>query len=191
LVGSAHPVVIDTHNRLIAGQRRIRAHLFLGIVKIPVTVVNLDEIVRGEYAENAIRKNFGLKEVFAIYEAAGPIEIAAAKERQLATLKRGKAKPPVGDVDANGRRGLRAVDKVGQFAGVSGRTLERVIAVMTAARAEPDNELYAKLVEDMDRTGKANGAVPLAARARRPERFKPAPGAEIAPTPFERTTSPR
>jgi ParB-like chromosome segregation protein Spo0J len=145
-IGLLHPVVIDKHNRVIAGQRRIRAHLFLGIVKIPVTVVDLDEIVRGEYAENAIRKNFGLKEVFAIYEAAGPLEIAAAKARMSAGGKGAQVAHP-----------SRATSRVATFAGVGTRTLEKIIAVMTAARAEPDNELYAKLVEDMDRTGNANG----------------------------------
>jgi len=54
----------------------------------------------------------------------------------LATLKRGKEKPPAGEIFASGKRGPRAVDKIGKFAGVSGRTLEKIIAVMEAVSAE-------------------------------------------------------
>ena len=49
---------------------------------IPVTVVDLDDIVRGEFAENAYRKDFTLSEAVAIKRALEPIERAAAKERQ-------------------------------------------------------------------------------------------------------------
>jgi hypothetical protein len=53
-------------------------------------------------------------EVFAIYEAAGPVEIAAAKARMVEGKK---AKP--GDNFTQGK----TRDKVGKFAGVSGKTL--------------------------------------------------------------------
>ena len=43
---------------LIAGKRRLEAYKVLGWIEIPVTVVDLAEIVRGEFAENAIRKDF-------------------------------------------------------------------------------------------------------------------------------------
>jgi hypothetical protein len=134
-IGLLHPVVIDKQDRLIAGARRIKAFEALGKNKIPVTVVDLDAIVRGEYAENAIRKNFSLKEVFAIYEAAFPAELEAAKARQAAgkgtdgSGGRGKKKN-LGETDAKVSRAPRAVDRVGTFAGVSGRTLEKVIVVM-------------------------------------------------------------
>jgi hypothetical protein len=93
-------------------------------------VIDLAEIVRGEYHENAIRENFRPTEVFAIYEAAGPIELAAAKARMLATLKRGTAKPAKENFLTGQTR-----DKIGKFCGVSGRTLEKIIAIMEAAIA--------------------------------------------------------
>jgi 16S rRNA G966 N2-methylase RsmD len=49
-------------------------------------------------------------------------------------------------------------DKVGRFAGVSGRTLEKIIAIMEAVRADPDNDELAKIVEKMDATGNVNAA---------------------------------
>jgi ParB family chromosome partitioning protein len=47
-VGLLHPVVIDDQNRLIAGERRIHAFQSLKRKKIPVTVLDLAQIVRGE-----------------------------------------------------------------------------------------------------------------------------------------------
>jgi hypothetical protein len=46
----------------------------------------------------------------------------------------------------------RTTDKIGTFAGVSGRTVEKIKDVVEAAEAEP--ERFGKLVEEMDRTGK-------------------------------------
>ena len=43
-------------------------------------------------------------------------------------------------------------DKLGAFVGKSGRTLEKQVPLVEAAEAEP--EKYAKLVADMDRTGR-------------------------------------
>ena len=161
-IGLLHPVVVDGSDHLIAGQRRIRAFEMLGRKKIPVNVVDLDAIVRGEYAENAIRKPFSLKEVYAIYKAAGPVEAAAALAKMQAQAERGKLggrgkKKTPEDIGLKGLRAPQTRDKVGTFAGISGKTLERVITVMEAAEAEPENELFAKLIEDMDRTGNANG----------------------------------
>jgi 16S rRNA G966 N2-methylase RsmD len=152
-IGLLHPVVVDNADNLIAGERRIRAFEMLGRKKIPVTVIDLTEIVRGEYHENAIRENFRPTEVFAIYEAAGPIELAAAKARMLATLKRGTAKPAKENFLTGQTR-----DKIGRFAGVSGRQLEKIIAVMTAARADPGNQEIAKIIEAMDATGNVDAA---------------------------------
>jgi N6-adenosine-specific RNA methylase IME4 len=72
---------------------------------------------------------FPTTEIFAIYEAAGPPEIAAALERK----RTGKKVPGV-KLSQGGKTG----DRVGKFAGVSGVHLQKIIAVMTAARTEPD-----------------------------------------------------
>ena len=49
---------------------------------MPVTYVDLKEVVRGEFAENAFRKDFLPSEIEAIRRAIEPYERAAAKERQ-------------------------------------------------------------------------------------------------------------
>src|SRR3546814_18723310 len=65
-VGLLHPIVITPDNTLSAGERRLCACKELGWTEIPVTVAPLDDIVKGEFAENAIRKDFTPSEIDAI-----------------------------------------------------------------------------------------------------------------------------
>ena len=46
-------------------------------------------------------------------------------------------------------------DKIGAFAGVSGRTVEKIAAIVDAADVEPAK--FGKFLADMDRTGRVNG----------------------------------
>ena len=71
-MGLLHPVVINTNSRLIAGLRRIRAAQELGWTEIPVNIVDLDAIVRGEFVENACRKDFTPSEAVAIKRVLEP-----------------------------------------------------------------------------------------------------------------------
>ena len=83
----------------------------LGRTDIPVTVVALDNIVRGEFAENTVRKDFTLSEAVAIKQALEPVEKAAAKTRMLAGKPSGKLpKGRAGDkaAKATGRLGARS-----------------------------------------------------------------------------------
>jgi ParB family chromosome partitioning protein len=57
-VGLLHAVVIDAHDRLIAGRRRLAAAKPLGWREVPVRVVHLDHLALGEFVENACRKDF-------------------------------------------------------------------------------------------------------------------------------------
>ena len=61
---------------------------------MPVRIVPIDEIVRGEFAENAERKDFTPSEIDAIRRAVEPIEKAAAKERMSEGGKGGKVSHP-------------------------------------------------------------------------------------------------
>jgi ParB-like chromosome segregation protein Spo0J len=129
---------------LIAGARRLAAAKQLGWTEVPVRVVDLTEIVRGEYAENAHRKDFLPTEIDAIRRAIEPVEKAAAKERM--TL----GKLSTGSVAGKTR------DKVGEFAGVSGKTVEKIAAVVKAAEKHPKK--YGHLPEQMDKTRKVDKA---------------------------------
>ena len=81
-VGLLHPIVVHTDGRLIAGTRRLEACKLLKWDKIPTTVIDLEKIVRGEYAENAFRKNLTPEEKVDVRRAVEPLEKAAAKARR-------------------------------------------------------------------------------------------------------------
>jgi ParB family chromosome partitioning protein len=136
-VGLLHPPVIDSGNVLIAGERRIRACELLGWTEIPVRRLDLADIVRGEYAENAIRKDFAPSEAVAIAKALEPYEKEAAAERM-----RGVRKISLGSEKGQTR------DRIAAVVGMSGRTLEKARDVVQSGRRE--------LVEEMDRTGKVD-----------------------------------
>jgi ParB/RepB/Spo0J family partition protein len=57
-LGLLQPVVIRPDGALIAGKRRLEAFKLLGRADIPVTVIDIDAVVKGEFAENSIRKDF-------------------------------------------------------------------------------------------------------------------------------------
>jgi hypothetical protein len=55
-IGLLHPIVVTPDGQLIAGARRLAAFTLLGKAEIPATAVDLDAVVRGEFAENMQRK---------------------------------------------------------------------------------------------------------------------------------------
>ena len=152
-VGLLQPIAVTFDGHLIAGERRLRAVELLGWKTIPYTPIpiNLDQIVRGEFAENTCRKDFTLSEAVAIKRALEPLEKAAAKERQREGGRcggEGSGKLP------EASKG-NAADKAAKATGMARRTLEKAEAIVDAAEAEP--EKFGKLKEDMDRTGRVNG----------------------------------
>ena len=130
-IGLLHPVVITSNNELIAGARRLAACKQLGWKKVPVTVVNIDACVRGEYAENTLRKDFTPSEMVAIAATLDGHERALAKLRMT-----------LGKISTGFKTG-KTRDLLAASFGISGRTLEKAKAVVQAAEAEP--EKFAKL----------------------------------------------
>jgi N6-adenosine-specific RNA methylase IME4 len=144
-LGLLHPIVIRPDGVLIAGERRLAACKLLGWQAVPVTVVDLGEIARGELAENAERKDFLPSEIDAIRRALEP----------LVSTPHGGDRSKVETFHLDGREPGKTRDKIGAFAGVSGRTVEKIAKVVEAAEAAP--EKYGRLLDDMDRTGRVDG----------------------------------
>jgi ParB-like chromosome segregation protein Spo0J len=144
-----HPIVVRPDGLLIAGERRLAACKQLGWNDVQVTVIDLDSVVRGEFAENVHRKDFTLSEAVAIKRALEPIERAAAKERQ----REGGRHKGSGNLPEASKG--NAADKAAKATGMVRRTLEKAEAIVDAAEAEP--EKFSKLLADMDRTGRVNG----------------------------------
>lgn len=138
-VGLLHPIVISTDNRLIAGHRRLQACKRLGWKVVPVTVIDLEDIIKGEWHENANRKPFTASETVAIYRQLKNV-VATNRGRP----KKDRKQDPSG----------KTRDKVGRFFHISGRTLEKMIAVVDSAEENPDR--FGHLKEQMDRTGKVD-----------------------------------
>jgi N6-adenosine-specific RNA methylase IME4/ParB-like chromosome segregation protein Spo0J len=167
-IGLLHPVVVTPDGKLIAGERRLEAAKALGWIKVPVHVVNVDAIARGELVENTDRKNFTPSELVAI---TATIE---KRERELA-----KQRMTLGKVSTGSGAGKTRdkVDKVAAPLGASGRTIEKARAIVAAAKAEP--ERFGNLVAEMDRTGKVNAAHRALRRTQDEKRvlgLVPAPG---------------
>ena len=89
-IGLLHPIVVNEKNELIAGRRRIKAYKHLGRDTIPTTIVSMDDVRKGEIAENRERKDFMVMEMKAIYDYLHPLLEAEAKKRQEATQLAGK-----------------------------------------------------------------------------------------------------
>ena len=140
-IGLLHPVVIRPDRKLIAGERRLRALKLLGWTKVPVTVLDLDKVIRGEVAENVFRQDFRPSEMVAIARALEPILRKEAKARQGMRTDLRENFP---DVD-----GVRARDKLGKYVGVSGR-----MAIVEAAEKHPRK--FGHLKDEMDRKGKTS-----------------------------------
>ncbi|HEX9070985.1 MAG TPA: MT-A70 family methyltransferase [Pseudolabrys sp.] len=157
-VGLLHPIVVTPDGALIAGERRLEAAKRLGWASVPVTVVALDEIVRGEFAENANRKDFLPSEIDAIRRALEPLERAAAKKRMSEGGKVGKISTPSG----------KTRDKIGAIAGISGRQVEKIAEVVTAAEKEPQQ--FGHLMEMLDRPHGVSKAYHALRRARDEQR---------------------
>jgi ParB family chromosome partitioning protein len=148
-LGLLQPIAITPTNDLIAGQRRLLAWPFTKFAgeEIPVRIIEIEDIVRGEYAENTDRKDFTLSEAVAIKRALEPKLKAEARARQA---EGGRSKASAKLAEAGETR-----DKVAAFTGVKRTTLAKAEELVAAAEAEPDK--YGKLVDQMDRTGKVSG----------------------------------
>jgi ParB family chromosome partitioning protein len=160
-VGLLHPVVITPDKKLIAGGRRLEAVRKLGWTEVPVRVVTGFEdaalALQAERDENRCRKGFTPSEAAALGRKLEEMERARAKGRQaLAGPSEGPGKKETGSGKLPESAQGDTRDKVALSLGMSGRTYEKAKAVVEAAEREP--EKYGHLVEQMDRTGKVDGA---------------------------------
>ncbi|MDQ2084607.1 hypothetical protein RA307_30875, partial [Xanthobacteraceae bacterium Astr-EGSB] len=150
------PIVIAPDGTLIDGERRMLAWAKskvggYGKEPIPVSIVDIDSIIAGEYDANEQREAFKPTELVAIKRAIEAKLAAAAHERKGHGLT-APGRKMTGEVEGKGRTS----DRVGAAAGVSGRTVQKAEKVVEAAERDP--ERFGKLVDDMNRTGKVDGA---------------------------------
>lgn len=155
--GLLQPIVVDSDNNLVAGFRRVEAaKWFLGWTDIECYVVDPDELLLAERDENTVRKDFTPTEAVAIGRLIEAIEKPAAHLRKVEGARRGGTTPR-----GEGDRKLPQPSKpvvaiVAEAVGMSPRTYDKAKAVVEAA--EEDHDKYGDLAEQMDATGKVQGA---------------------------------
>ena len=128
--------------RLIDGQRRIEAYKKLGKPDIPVYVINLADIISGEFHANANRKNFTTSERVAITSA---IEKFVKDNTQL-------GRPSTDD----GKKGAKLAplfagkirDNVAAYFQIGHTTLDKEIKIVEATKADPES--FGGILEKVD-----------------------------------------
>lgn len=144
-IGLLHPIVVTSTGELIAGYRRLAACRSLGWADVPVTTLALDDLLKGEWAENEMRKDFTLKEKLAIGAALEVHVRAQAKEREWAGVKQPS------DKVSEGRKGdTREI--VAAAVGLGSTTYEKALQVQRAAEADPES--FGPIAQEMHETGK-------------------------------------
>ena len=164
--GLLHPVVITADGTLVAGERRLRACTLLGWKHVPVTVVDVPDLLRAERDENEVRKAFTPTEAVAIGRVIEEQFREANKERMRAA---GKLSAALREAKRRGTetQGLenfqtleasRAItrDDTAAAVGMCGHTYYAAKKVVEAAEADP--AAFGDLAEQMDRTGQVHGA---------------------------------
>lgn len=139
MLGLMHPVVLNQNLQLIAGQRRLEACKLLGLKEIPATIINLDDIITGEFHENVIRKGFTSREKIAIKKAIEPVEKMKALERKQS------GKPCEDSTQGNIKGKTR--DKIASYLELSFDTLNKLESVVEAAE---NNNKFENLPELID-----------------------------------------
>jgi len=140
-VGLLHPIVVTPDLKLVCGRRRLEAFKHLGRSMIPATILDLEDVRRGEIQENQARKDFTVKEMAEIYRYLKPELEVEARARRGIRRDLGRELPSDSD-------GGRTDDKIARFCGISRDTLRKVVFIVEAAEAEP--ELYGPILRDAD-----------------------------------------
>ena len=117
---------VDLTLKLIKSLRerpRREARRLLGWKEVPVTVVSLKDLAKGEIEENRERKDFTITEIVEIKRYLEPRIAEEARERMLSGKPSGKF--PEGNTR----------DIIANYVGVSGRTLEMAEAIVEATES--------------------------------------------------------
>ncbi len=157
--GLLHPVVVKRDGTLVAGHRRIEAARKLGWAEIPVTEIDVEDLLSAERDENAERKDFTPSEAVAIGRLIEEQERPRAAERKRENGRRtcairngdDESPSPVPRVET----ALPVRDAAAHAVGMSGQKYTQAKAVVAAAEKEP--ERFGDLVSEMDETGNVRG----------------------------------
>lgn len=180
--GLLHPIVVRSDNTLVAGQRRLEAVRLLGWREVPVTVIDVEDMLLAESDENQRRKDFTPSEMYELGKLLEPAVRERAKQRQResgpeSVAKRGGSVTVTEPSDQT-HRDHETREIVGRAVGVSGPTYQRIKALGEAATADPENygDLMAKVEQgDLSISGAHDELSDRKARNGASTRCKPKP----------------
>lgn len=153
--GLLHPVVVKKDRTLVAGHRRIEAALHLGWKEIPVTVIEVQDLLSAERDENEVRKDFTPTEAVAIgklieEQHREKVEVS----RHQVAVEAGKIRQ--GTITSMSNRHLGAARDVAASAvGMGPEKYTHAKAIVAAAESNP--EKFGDLPEKMDESGNVYG----------------------------------
>lgn len=157
--GLLHPVVVLRDGTLVAGGRRLAAAGMLGMEEVPVTVVDVADLLSAERDENEVRKNLTPTEAVSLgrlieeqHRATLPSKTEIARNAGLASQakRRGEAREVIV------QRAQPSREVAAAAVGMSGKTYHYAKKVVEAAEADP--EAFGDLPARMDETGQVEGA---------------------------------
>ena len=153
--GLLHPVVVKSDNTLVAGHRRIEAIRLLGLDVIPVTVIDVTDLLSAERDENAERKDFTPTEAVAIGLMIEEVEFPKAQERKSRLISEARRNNEIGS-EVIPSQNPRTYQVAAKAVGMGGSQYRQAKAVVIAAETDPEN--FGDLPEQMDTTGNVSGA---------------------------------
>ena len=142
-----HPIVVRPDGTLIAGERRLRAGQLLGWKTSPSPSSTSMTSCAASSPRTPIARTSHCPR-----RSRSSARWSRSSGRRRRNGKAAGLANSLGNCPIKGR----AADKAAKATGMARRTLEKAEAVVDAAEAEP--EKFGKLLADMDRTGRVNGA---------------------------------
>ncbi len=195
-VGLLHPIVLDPTYRLIVGERRLRAYEYLGKAEIPATITeayeDVEQALYAERDENTARKDWVPTEAVAMADKLAPYERQAAEARQYQAGVRGHEggrgrKKDVQETlvqtlhkGSQPRMATRSSVRTAKAVGLSRPSLAKAQAVVRAAKDDPAR--FGPIVQQMDETGKVDGAYRKVQKAKHVDQLR---AREISPQAFD------
>lgn len=153
--GLLHPVVVTSDHLLVAGHRRLEAVRLLGWAEVPVTVVDVDDLLMAERDENQERKDFTATEAVAIGRVIEEREGPLADERRRANLNLGPYRRGDGDSPPPSEPRGPVRELAAAAVGMGAQKYTKAKEVVAAAETDPAT--FGDLPEQMDTTGNVHG----------------------------------
>jgi ParB family chromosome partitioning protein len=125
-IGLLHPIVINEANEIICGYRRVLAFKKLQRKQIPCTKVNLVSLAKGEFSENAFRKDFTFSEMVEIKRA---LEPEIKREAQI----RMKAGKPCSKLEQG-----KSAELIAKALGIGHTSLDKAEKLVNCAQKYPE-----------------------------------------------------